>query len=232
MNNLEEISNFQSTYGRRELSYLSTIPELLNACECSKNLMIGIYLIEKDQFLYCNKLLKAIVGENYHCLCEEGWDFWFSLVNEMDAYRMKDRISYFFTIPYPQKPLILRYHITNFYGHEMCLKHEIVIHKLEKCTLALNYIFDVSGKERIEQCFTNHELSNKTCFSNKLNRTISSREKEVLRLIGDGYSSKQIADMLFISNHTAISHRKNLIEKFQVKNTAQLIKKASKVMEL
>ncbi len=66
----------------------------------------------------------------------------------------------------------------------------------------------------------------------KENCIISSREKEVLHLIGEGYSSKQIADMLFISNHTAISHRKNLIEKFQVKNTAQLIKKASKVMEL
>lgn len=63
-------------------------------------------------------------------------------------------------------------------------------------------------------------------------KTISIREKEVLKLIADGFSSRQIADQLFISKHTAISHRKNLIEKFRVKNTAQLIKKASKVMDL
>ena len=51
-------------------------------------------------------------------------------------------------------------------------------------------------------------------------------------MVADGYSSKQIADKLFISNHTAISHRKNLIEKFKVKNTAQLIKRASRNIEL
>jgi len=59
-------------------------------------------------------------------------------------------------------------------------------------------------------------------------RQLSERELEVLRLIASGYSSKQLADKLNISNHTAISHRKNLLEKFRVKNTAELIKEASK----
>ena len=54
------------------------------------------------------------------------------------------------------------------------------------------------------------------------------REKEVLKLIADGLSAKEVANKLFISIHTAINHRKNLISKFQVKNTAQLIKVASK----
>ncbi|ELR71680.1 LuxR family transcriptional regulator protein [Fulvivirga imtechensis AK7] len=58
---------------------------------------------------------------------------------------------------------------------------------------------------------------------------VSCREMQVLRLIADGYSAKQIADKLYISEHTAINHRKNLIEKFNVKNTAELIKDASKV---
>ncbi len=57
---------------------------------------------------------------------------------------------------------------------------------------------------------------------------VTRREKEVLILIADGLSAKEVANKLFISIHTAINHRKNLISKFQVKNTAQLIKVASK----
>lgn len=57
---------------------------------------------------------------------------------------------------------------------------------------------------------------------------ISRREKEVLTLLAQGYSSKQIADKLFISDHTTMTHRKNLIQKFKVKNTAELIKEAAK----
>lgn len=59
---------------------------------------------------------------------------------------------------------------------------------------------------------------------------ISPREREVLQLIGQGFSAKQIADRLFISTHTAVSHRKNLISKFAVKNSPELIKEASKLM--
>lgn len=57
---------------------------------------------------------------------------------------------------------------------------------------------------------------------------LSDREIEVLKLIANGLSSKQLASVLNISSHTAISHRKHLLEKFKVKNTAELIKEASK----
>ncbi|MFA0963845.1 response regulator transcription factor [Roseivirga sp. BDSF3-8] len=57
---------------------------------------------------------------------------------------------------------------------------------------------------------------------------ITNREQEVLALIAAGYSNKQVADMLCISIHTAINHRKHLIEKFQVKNTAQMVCEAGR----
>ncbi|MDO6818899.1 response regulator transcription factor [Zobellia sp. 1_MG-2023] len=110
------------------------------------------------------------------------------------------------------------------------MKHEIQLHQLEQHFLAINYFFDVSDKEKIEHCFETRTKSNSLRFKKKKILTISPREKQVLKLIADGFSSKEIADMLFISNHTAISHRKNLIEKFQVKNTAHLIGKASQVI--
>lgn len=57
---------------------------------------------------------------------------------------------------------------------------------------------------------------------------LSSREKEVLQLIADGFTNPQIATKLFISLHTVDSHRKNLLTKFSVNNTASLIKLAAK----
>ncbi len=57
---------------------------------------------------------------------------------------------------------------------------------------------------------------------------ISTREKEVLLLIADGLTNPQIAIKLFISLHTVESHRKNLLTKFNVNNTASLIKLAVK----
>lgn len=57
---------------------------------------------------------------------------------------------------------------------------------------------------------------------------ISDREKEVLVLICQQYTAKEISEKLFISQRTAEGHRKRLIEKMGVKNTAGLIVKAIK----
>ena len=55
---------------------------------------------------------------------------------------------------------------------------------------------------------------------------LSRREKEVLGLIAEGYTNPEIAEKLFISSFTVNSHRKNLIAKLNVKNTASLVKLA------
>jgi DNA-binding NarL/FixJ family response regulator len=55
---------------------------------------------------------------------------------------------------------------------------------------------------------------------------LTKREKEVLRLIADGLTNGQIAAQLFISPLTVDSHRKNLLTKFQVNNTAALVRAA------
>jgi DNA-binding NarL/FixJ family response regulator len=55
---------------------------------------------------------------------------------------------------------------------------------------------------------------------------ITRRECEILKLIADGFTNQEIADQLFISNSTVDSHRKNLLLKFDSKNSAMLVKKA------
>jgi len=52
------------------------------------------------------------------------------------------------------------------------------------------------------------------------------REREVLKLIAEGNSSKEIADLLFISIRTVEHHRANIMRKLNIKNTATLVKYA------
>lgn len=52
---------------------------------------------------------------------------------------------------------------------------------------------------------------------------ISERELEILQLIAEGLTTKQIADRLHLSFHTVMTHRKNMMGKLGLNNTAGLI---------
>lgn len=53
---------------------------------------------------------------------------------------------------------------------------------------------------------------------------LSPRELEILKYVGDGYASKEIADLLSISINTVSRHRQNILEKLKVKNSTQAFK--------
>ncbi|MGI9583410.1 response regulator transcription factor [Chryseobacterium sp. RRHN12] len=53
---------------------------------------------------------------------------------------------------------------------------------------------------------------------------LSPRELEVLKFVGEGYASKEIADLLSISVNTVSRHRQNILEKLKVKNSTQAFK--------
>jgi DNA-binding NarL/FixJ family response regulator len=55
---------------------------------------------------------------------------------------------------------------------------------------------------------------------------LSVREKEVLKLVAEGESNKQIADNLFISVRTVDHHRARIMEKLNLKSSAELIRYA------
>ncbi len=58
--------------------------------------------------------------------------------------------------------------------------------------------------------------------------TISEREIEIITLIAEGYTNIEIADKLFLSPHTVNTHRKNILQKLGVNNTAAVVMYAVK----
>ena len=58
--------------------------------------------------------------------------------------------------------------------------------------------------------------------------SLSLREKEILSLLAEGYSNKEIADLLVISPSTVNSHRSNVMDKLGLNNRRELIQYARK----
>lgn len=209
--------------------FLSKISDVFETCNHSRNHMIGIYLLEEERFLYFNKVFKNLFGDYEDTLLEKGWEAWFALIDLQEGKWIKKRISDLLAIPCFEKSFKHNYFVKNHTGKKLHIHHEILLQQFGKCPLAVNFFSEIKNNGIRN---THYSQPDNVPYHNKQSLRISAREKEVLHFIADGFSSKQIANFLLISPHTAISHRKRLIEKFEVKNTAQLIKKASKIMEL
>ena len=54
-------------------------------------------------------------------------------------------------------------------------------------------------------------------------RNLTPREKDILKLIAEGKTSRQIADSLNLSVFTVSNHRKHICKKFNLHSTAQLV---------
>ncbi|MFP7654426.1 response regulator transcription factor [Chryseobacterium proteolyticum] len=68
-----------------------------------------------------------------------------------------------------------------------------------------------------------NSIKGKIVAEDKLNyrNILSQREMEILKYVGEGFTSKEIADLLFISVNTVSRHRQNILEKLKVKNSIQ-----------
>ncbi len=64
--------------------------------------------------------------------------------------------------------------------------------------------------------------NNKNQKQDKTDNEISKRERAVLAMVAQGYTNKEIAEKLFISAHTVITHRKNIVKKLGIKTVSGL----------
>ena len=84
-----------------------------------------------------------------------------------------------------------------------------------------------SFSEEVTMTLTGSGGSENITFQNKtLQIDLTTREIEILKHIAQGYSNKEIGDLLFISHRTVDTHRTNLMKKLEVHNIAGLIRYA------
>ncbi|UPQ78095.1 response regulator transcription factor [Flavobacterium azooxidireducens] len=99
------------------------------------------------------------------------------------------------------------------------------------------YLLKIDGREEIEKALkavTNNEryFSTKTqqvffeMSTTKNKMELTDREKEILQLIVEEKTTKEIAEQLCLSDKTVESHRSNIMIKLEVKNIAGMVKKA------
>ena len=85
---------------------------------------------------------------------------------------------------------------------------------------------DQNSQEKLISSMSNAEEDNRNY--DELAAQITQRELEILQLIALGLTSQDIANKLFISKNTVETHRKNMLAKLNVNNTAALLKIAYK----
>ncbi|OFX36950.1 MAG: hypothetical protein A2X08_16825 [Bacteroidetes bacterium GWA2_32_17] len=113
-------------------------------------------------------------------------------------------------------------------------QNKALINKQLKNATKIAYLFIELNSDKIS-ANTINIYENADSITNKINELLSSfkrnisnknelskREIEVLKLLTKGLSNKEIAQILFISTYTVISHRKNISEKTKIKSTSGL----------
>ena len=93
-----------------------------------------------------------------------------------------------------------------------------LIHAIEK--IAQGQLFYTPSVMEI----VGSSLIERKSFGSGLKATLTSREKEILRELVDGSTNKEIAYKLFVSTRTIDAHRRNIMKKLKVNNSAQLVK--------
>jgi len=88
---------------------------------------------------------------------------------------------------------------------------------------------DTYYSNHVSQVLIKHITSGTKPSDKSIESPLTKREKEILTLIAMEYSNPEIAKELFISIRTVDTHRRNLLDKLQVKNTAGLVKSAIKL---
>ncbi len=94
-----------------------------------------------------------------------------------------------------------------------------LIHAIDEVLRGVYYLSKAANQKLLEQY---HSVKDALSRAPLLTR----REKEILGLLYEGFNGPAIAEKLFISPYTVETHRKNLLQKFEVSTTQQLLKMA------
>lgn len=206
------------------------------------------------QILYVSSKFRQITGYSCEKFRTEGAPFWFSVIHPADMQSVvgiitKAQHALLTANVSPAEPLRLEYRITRRDGCIIWVREfkQIVSYQDGKKDHILGCLHDITAEKAAEQDAVLSLLQRDKPAHGLLEQAIahqlvepseqvkgvpptahrvSAREKQVLRLVAAGHSSKQIAAELGISENTVETHRRHLLKKFNVNNSTALVKEA------
>ena len=98
---------------------------------------------------------------------------------------------------------------------------EHIVNAVNKVSKGNQYFTD-DVKEKMMQTLLNGQVKNEGSQDGVLISSLTKREVQVLKLVAQQYSTREIAEELHISESTVETHRKNLMKKVKVKNSVGL----------
>jgi DNA-binding CsgD family transcriptional regulator len=221
-----------------------------------------ISCLSTDKFLYLDETFQDLTGYSNASFMKGGMDLWFSLICPEDMPSVTERIIAAHKAmfdpgfdPGRPAPLILDYRFRHAAGHWAAIRDtrylisfndkkviDKVLCRFEALPVedtragCLDELLrkDGSCTKMLEVAMVHQHSQNKKPLDSSSPQMagLTKREKQILQLIGEGLSTKMIAEKCNISINTVETHRRHLLEKLNVKNSMQLIKEASKVFWL
>lgn len=122
--------------------------------------------------------------------------------------------------------------IRNAEGRYIYVKHRIYYLRYDQIgnVLLALCLYTIAAPEEHQVGIINSLTGEKIkATSTEIDKLLSKREKDILRMIGEGKASKEIADRLCISTHTVNGHRQNILKKTGASNSAEAYNVARKL---
>jgi DNA-binding CsgD family transcriptional regulator len=145
-----------------------------------------------------------------------------------DLYLIEDGLAFFEKNPSGVFEAICRIKGKNHSWFKIWTRSRVLAFKNEKPHNIISYLLPL---EQIK--FKNEILGRKIKPENEIKlgyfERVTTRELEIIQLIAHGHTNKEIASTLFLSPDTIKTHRKNILNKLSLRNTAELVKYAVKL---
>ncbi|MDB5261724.1 MAG: hypothetical protein JWQ14_1005 [Adhaeribacter sp.] len=239
---LQRYQESKSVAALADLAFLIKPNPLLEKIFIGADCAIAIFDASTTEYLYVSEKLKQLLGYQASAYQQGGFCYTISKMHPEDtqgilevlhkeidhivtltpAQRLEHRSSYDYRIKKTngtyirvlQRNLILNLDEAGNMLHLLQIITDIshlkkdnskILYIINKPESGLTYIYNLADQRMLKDAF------------------LSKREVEILKLLGKGYSSKEVAKELFISIHTVETHRRNMLEKTNIRDTSCLV---------
>ena len=127
----------------------SVLKQISFYCKEGKSLMISVFDVKKNKFLFCNDSVKTILGYSSKEIIAGGWEFWYDKINPDEFGKIRNKINFLIEKPYTLKlpgVLSLTYHVEDIYNEYHFVRHELSLHKFKKNLIESSITFTTFHK--------------------------------------------------------------------------------------